>query len=667
MTPPRVSVHRARRRFTALTVLALVSTFALPVLSASPAAAATPLRTLAAAKGKFIGFAAATSPLANEAAYRTIAQTEFNQITAENAMKWDATEPSDNSWNFSGADQIVNFAVANNQVVHGHTLVWHSQTPGWVQGLGATAMRSAMQDHISTVVGRYASNAAVQSWDVVNEVFEENGSFRSSFWYNTLGQSFIADAFRYARAADPDAKLCINDYNVEGINAKSTAMYNLVQSLRAQNVPVDCVGFQTHLATQYGFPSDLQQNMARFAALGVQVRVTELDVRILTPRTSAKDTVQAQYYTNVVNACLAVTACAGITIWGFTDKYSWVPDTFPSEGFALPYDSNYAVKPAYTAINTALGGSPNNDTQAPTTPGTPTASGVTSSGVTLSWTASTDNVGVSGYDILRAPGTSGGSFTQVGTSTSATFSDTGLSANTSYRYQVRARDAAGNTSAASSAVTVTTTGGGTGDTQAPSTPGTPTASGVTSSGVTLSWTASTDNVGVTGYDILRAPGTSGGSFAQVGTSTTTSFSDTGLSASTSYRYQVRARDAAGNVSAVSSAVTVTTTGGGTGGGCSVTAAVQTQWNGGYVIQPVTVTNTGTSAISGWTVTFTLPSGHALVGQWNGVITVSGGTGTAKNANYNGALAPGQSTTFGFQVSRSSSDNSTASGFTCATP
>ncbi|WP_155370582.1 endo-1,4-beta-xylanase [Catellatospora vulcania] len=665
MTPPRVSVHRARRRITSLAVLALVSAF-LPVLSATPASAATPLRTLAAAKGKFIGFAGATSPLANEAAYRTIAQTEFNQITAENAMKWDATEPSDNSWNYSGADQIVNFAVANNQIVHGHTLVWHSQTPSWVQSLGATAMRTAMQDHITTLVGRYASNTAVQSWDVVNEVFDENGGFRSSFWYNTLGQSFIADAFRYARAADPDARLCINDYNVEGINAKSTAMYNLVQSLRAQNVPVDCVGFQAHLATQYGFPSDLQQNMARFAALGVQVRITELDIRIQTPRTAAKDTTQAQYYTNVVNACLAVTACAGITIWGFTDKYSWVPDTFPSEGFALPYDNNYAVKPAYTAINTALGGSPNNDTQAPTTPSNLASSGVTSSSVNLSWTASTDNVGVSGYDILRAPGTSGGTFAQVGTSTTASFGDTGLTASTAYRYQVRARDAAGNTSAVSNTVTVTTSGG-TGDTQAPTAPTSLAAAGTTSSSTNLSWTASTDNVGVTGYDILRAPGTSGGTFAQVGTSTTTSFSNTGLTANTAYRYQVRARDAAGNVSAVSNTVTVTTTGGGTGGGCSVTATVQTQWTGGYVIQPVTVTNTGTSAITSWTVTFTLPSGHALVGQWNGVITTSGGTGTAKNAAYNGNLAPGQSTTFGFQISRPNGDSSTASGFTCTTP
>ncbi len=566
MTPPRVRFRTTSRRLASLAALTLVSALAVPALSAAPAAAATPLRTLAAAKGKFIGFAAATGPLAGEAAYRTIAQTEFNQVTAENAMKWESTEPSDNSWSFAGADQIVDFAVANSQQVHGHTLVWHSQTPGWVQGLGATAMRTAMQDHITTLVGRYADNAALVSWDVVNEVFNEDGSFRTSFWYNTLGQSFIADAFRYARAADPNAKLCINDYNVEGVNAKSTAMYNLVQSLRAQNVPVDCVGFQSHLATQYGFPSDMRQNLERFAALGVEVRITELDIRIQTPRTSAKDATQAQYYTNAVNACLAVPACSGITIWGFTDKYSWVPDTFPSEGAALIYDENYQAKPAYTAVHTAFGGTPTTDTQAPTAPGTPTASGITSSSVNLSWTASTDNVGVTGYDILRATGTSGGTFAQVGTSTTASFSNTGLSANTAYRYQVRARDAAGNVSAVSSAVTVTTT-----------------------------------------------------------------------------------------------------TGGGTGGGCGVTATVQTQWQTGYVIEPVRVTNSGGSAISGWTVTFTLPAGHTVTGGWNATLTTSGQTVTARNAAHNGNLGAGASTTFGFQVSRPNGSTATASAFTCATP
>ncbi|MBO3745004.1 fibronectin type III domain-containing protein [Streptosporangiaceae bacterium NEAU-GS5] len=320
---------------------------------------------------------------------------------------------------------------------------------------------------------------------------------------------------------------------------------------------------------------------------------------------------------------------------------------------------------AVNSFSATIGGG-NSDTQAPSTPGTPTASGTTSNSTNLSWGASSDNVGVTGYDVLRATGASGGTFTQVGTSTSTSFAATGLSANTTYRFQVRARDAAGNTSAASNAVTVTTTSGGGGDTQAPSTPGTPSASGTTSSSTNLSWGASSDNVGVTGYDVLRATGASGGTFTQVGTSTSTSFAATGLSANTTYRFQVRARDAAGNTSAASNAVTVTTTGGGTGGGCSVVATTQTQWQGGYVIQPVRITNTGSSPITNWTVTFTVPSGQTITNLWNGTLTVSGGTATVHN-NTSNPIAAGGTYEFGFQATRGNSDTSLPSGYTCTSP
>ncbi|MGP4095429.1 PQQ-dependent sugar dehydrogenase [Nonomuraea sp. KM90] len=208
-----------------------------------------------------------------------------------------------------------------------------------------------------------------------------------------------------------------------------------------------------------------------------------------------------------------------------------------------------------------------------------------------------------------------------------------------------------------------TTGG---DTSPPTAPAGLAASGTTATSTTLTWTASTDDVGVTGYDVLRAPGTSGGAFAQVGTSATTSYTDTGLSAGTAYRYQARARDAAGNLSPVSSTVTVTTTGGGgTTGGCTATAATQTQWGNGYVIQPVTVANTGTSQVTGWTVTFTLPAGHTVTGSWNATLTTAGQTVTARSAGHNGTLAPGQSTTFGFQAGRPNGNTQLPSGYQCA--
>ncbi|MCK2214539.1 PQQ-dependent sugar dehydrogenase [Actinomadura sp. ATCC 31491] len=224
------------------------------------------------------------------------------------------------------------------------------------------------------------------------------------------------------------------------------------------------------------------------------------------------------------------------------------------------------------------------------------------------------------------------------------------------------RDGRGTPVAADDRIIRVPPSGGT-DTTPPTAPTGLTASGTTSGGTTLAWTAATDDVGVTGYDVLRATGPSGGTFAQVGTATGTSYTDSGLAAGTTYRYQVRARDAAGNLSPVSGTVTVTTTA--TGGGCAVTATTQTQWGGGYVIQPVTVTNNGASATTGWTVTFTLPAGHAVTGSWNAVLTVSGQTVTARNAAHNGALGPGQSTTFGFQASRPNGDSQVPAGYRCS--
>ncbi|HEX4818183.1 MAG TPA: cellulose binding domain-containing protein, partial [Nonomuraea sp.] len=209
-------------------------------------------------------------------------------------------------------------------------------------------------------------------------------------------------------------------------------------------------------------------------------------------------------------------------------------------------------------------------------------------------------------------------------------------------------------------------GGGGGDTTPPTAPTGLTASGTTSTATALTWTASTDDTGVAGYDVLRAPGASGGTFAQVGTSATTSYSDAGLTPSTTYRYQVRARDAAGNTSPVSGTAQVTTQPGSSTGGCAATATVQTQWSNGYVIQPLTIANTGTSAVNGWTVTVTLPAGHTLTGSWNGTATVSGQTVTIRNVSHNGAIAPGGSiTSVGFQASRPNGDTALPSGYTCA--
>ena len=233
---------------------------------------------------------------------------------------------------------------------------------------------------------------------------------------------------------------------------------------------------------------------------------------------------------------------------------------------------------AYADYGMLFGGGSGGDTQAPSVPSSVTVSGVTSSSVSLSWSASTDNVGVTSYQVLRDG-------VVVGSPASTSFTDTGLAASTAYTYTVRARDAAGNTSAASTAVTATTSGGS--DTTAPSAPSGVTVSSTTSSSVALSWSASTDNVGVTGYRVYR-DGT------LVGSPSSTSFTDTGLAASTTYSYTVKAIDAAGNLSAASSAVTATTGSGGGSGGCSATYDDSNDWGSGFTAT-VTVTNAGSRA------------------------------------------------------------------------
>ncbi|MEV4054825.1 cellulase family glycosylhydrolase [Amycolatopsis sp. NPDC049688] len=213
-------------------------------------------------------------------------------------------------------------------------------------------------------------------------------------------------------------------------------------------------------------------------------------------------------------------------------------------------------------------------------------------------------------------------------------------------------------------------GGGPADTRAPSVPGTPVVSGVTSGGVTLSWAASTDDVGVTGYDVLRAPGASGGTFAVVGSAATTSFTDSGLAASSTYRYQMRARDAAGNTSAASGVATATTSAGGGSGACKV-AYSASNWGGGNGFTAnVTITNTGTSAVNGWTLAFTFAGGQQVtLPGWGATFAQSGAAVTAKNLSWNGTLAPNASTGIGFNGTFSGTNPAppafTLNGSTCS--
>ncbi|WP_257231066.1 endo-1,4-beta-xylanase [Streptomyces sp. UH6] len=322
------------------------------VAMAGTAEAATTLGAAATQQGRYFGTAVANNRL-GETDYVNVLNTEFNSVTPENEMKWDALEPSRGSFNFANADKIVNHAKARNMQVRGHTLVWHSQLPSWVGSLSADELRKAMTTHITEVMTHWKGQIA--AWDVVNEAYQDgsSGARRSSPFQDKLGAGYIEEAFKIARSVDPAAKLCYNDYNTDGVNAKSTAVYNMVKDFKSRGVPIDCVGFQGHFNSNSPVTADFQQNLERFAALGVDIQLTELDIE-------GSGSEQAANYEKVVKGCLAVSRCTGITVWGVTDKYSW-----RSSGTPLLFDGSYQKKPAYTAVLNVLNGG---TTTPPTSP-----------------------------------------------------------------------------------------------------------------------------------------------------------------------------------------------------------------------------------------------------------------------------------------------------------
>jgi len=307
--------------------------------------------TVAKAAGKLYFGSATDNPELPNAEYVAILDQNayFGQITPGNSMKWDATEPEQGVFTFSGGQQIVSLAQANNQLIRGHNCVWYNQLPSWVEDGTFTVaeLTEIIQTHCGTLVGNWKGQ--IYAWDIINEPFNDDGTWRSDVFFDTLGESFIPIALEAAAAADPNAKLYINDYNIESAGAKSAAMMELVQTLKANGTPIDGIGFESHFIVGE-VPTDIQATMEAFVALGVEVAVTELDVRMTLPETAALLEQQQKDYQTVVSACNAVPGCVGVTIWDYTDLYSWIPGTFPGQGAACPWDANFVKKPAYDGI-----------------------------------------------------------------------------------------------------------------------------------------------------------------------------------------------------------------------------------------------------------------------------------------------------------------------------
>jgi endo-1,4-beta-xylanase len=333
------------------------------------------LRSLAAPIGLRIGTAIIPYDL-DHPDYARIAGDQFSSVTPGNEMKWETVEPTRGTYDWSGGDRLVRFARRHDQLVRGHTLLWHSQLPRWLTDgvadgtISDAELRSLLRKHIYDEVAHFRGQ--IWQWDVANEFFANawdpnplpDGINGDDFWVQHLGEGVIADAFRWAHQADPHALLFYNDYNIggeDGDNKKADAVYRWVRRMLGQGVPIDGIGNQGHLDTQYGFPTKLRDDLQRYADLGLKVAITEADVRTFVDAPDTQVPTQplaipahAQYYDGMLKACLFVRSCISFTVWGFGDADSWVPGFFTGEGYAGIYDVDLQPKPAYFTLRDDL-------------------------------------------------------------------------------------------------------------------------------------------------------------------------------------------------------------------------------------------------------------------------------------------------------------------------
>ena len=325
----------------------------------------TYLRTSATARGRSIGVALdATFFGTSPAAYDTVVAHEFSMVVAGNVMKWSSIHRDSRfAYRYGNPDIMVSFAQANNMKVRGHTLFWHQQNPSWLTSTSwnAETLKVVLKEHVDSVVGHFKGK--IVAWDVVNEALNDGtGSLRvtNSPWATIIGRSYIELAFREARVADPAALLFYNDYNLEFPGAKQDSAFAMVSEFKTRGVPIDGIGMQAHFqvnADGSGVPSQavMTTTLQRFAALGLRIHLTELDIRVRTPgATAAELTAQSTGFANIVAACLAVSACDSIVVWGLNDGESWVPGTFPGYGQALLFDDTFARKATYSAVKNAF-------------------------------------------------------------------------------------------------------------------------------------------------------------------------------------------------------------------------------------------------------------------------------------------------------------------------
>lgn len=327
----------------------------------------TPLRTYTARLNKNIGVAVASYryDCSRDDGEAGLVGREFDLLVGENEMKFDATEPSQGVFNYGGADAVMWVADRNKQDVRGHTLAWHSQVPSWVSQDGKKnnnnftrrELLDILKNHIFNVVGQYKGR--IREWDVCNEVLDDDQSIvrtnpdsyklRPSIWSTYIGEEFIDSAFVWAHQADPEARLFINEYGAEFMgNTKTEAYYNLIKRLKADKRPIDGCGLQCHLTTGQLDTLKLEKNIRRYAELGMDCIITELDIALANPYAADALDTQAKEYGAITRVFLRNDNCPSMLVWGISDNHSW------RQNNPLLFDAGLKPKAAYYNVHAQL-------------------------------------------------------------------------------------------------------------------------------------------------------------------------------------------------------------------------------------------------------------------------------------------------------------------------
>ncbi len=303
--------------------------------------------------------AAIKDALLDRAIYSNTLISDFNSISAENAMKFGATHPQLNTFNFTAADKIVNFALKNKMRVHGHVLIWpkDSTMPTWLTSFVGTpaAYEALMKTHIETVLAHFKGK--VVSWDVVNEAFADDGTLKDNLWLRQLGEDYILKAFQFAHEADPDILLFYNDYGQEFGGRKMKAIMDLVAKAKARNIPIHGLGFQMHTLTKVA-ASGFETNVNLAATTGLLIHVSELDITVGRTFELLQQQTQATRYKEIFTAYMKIPKAQqfGITTWGVSDKDSFYNASDSGADHPLLFDHDYNPKLAYkSVIDAALG------------------------------------------------------------------------------------------------------------------------------------------------------------------------------------------------------------------------------------------------------------------------------------------------------------------------